>query len=123
MPAGSATTTRSNSSPFAWETVRRAAAASSDSGWSPGIASGTAADRAGIRASGAMIARRPPSGPPSAARSARAWAATPADRPLVGTWTAFGPTPSERTESGGRSSGETDARTSAATTMISDGVR
>ena len=71
-----------------------------------------------------MIASRPPSGPPSSARSARAArAAAAASRPAGRTWTARGATPSERTDSGGRSSGATEASTSAATVMISAGVR
>jgi len=133
MPAGSASTTRSNSSPFACGTVSSAAGESRDSGRSPVIASGIAAASSATRASGAITARRPLSAPPMSARSARTVSATEvangeygAARPAAaggGTRITRGGVPSERTESGGCSPGATAASTSAATTMISAGVR
>ena len=61
IPAGSASTTRSNSRPLAWPTVSSATGESSTSARSPGTAAGSAWASSAIRLPGAMTASRPPS--------------------------------------------------------------
>src|ERR1700761_2906791 len=81
MPAGSASTTRSNSRPLAWATVSRATGESSASARSPGTAPGTWAASSAMRAAGAMTARRPSSAEVRPATSSPTTRATSAPSP------------------------------------------
>jgi len=83
---------------------------------SPSTAAGSAPASSAIRAVGAITARRPAS---AISASSSATTRGTRDRPR----TARGGTPSSRTDSGGCSPGATEASTSAATAMISAGVR